>query len=146
MKALIDSDVLISYLLNPGSPTPPSSMVRAALRGDFRAVILRQTLDEVVAKVTDKPYLAARIPSELVDSLIELLQEGGEIIASSSERPRRITRDPGDDFMMTEAVLELIDCVVSGDKDLLVLDEIAGVRIVSPAAFVAILDDPAEPA
>jgi len=29
---------------------------------------------------------------------------------------------------------------VSGDKDLLVLGEHAGVRIVSPAAFVAILD------
>ena len=45
--------------------------------------------------------------------------------------------------MMTEAILELLDYVVSGDKDLLDLKAIAGVRIVSPVAFVAILDDAA---
>ena len=41
-------------------------------------------------------------------------------------------------------MLEQVDYVVSGDKDLLVLEGVAGVRIVSPAAFVAILD-PAAP-
>lgn len=140
MRALVDTNIFVSYLLQAGSPAPPSSIVRAALAGRFRIIIPHDTIDELQSIVASKPYLAARIPEALVHSLFELLTEAGEILPPSLEPYPRITRDPGDDFMVTQAVLESIDYLVTGDKDLLVLGEIAGVRIVSPAEFVAILE------
>lgn len=140
MRTLVDTNVLISYLLQAGSPTPPSFIVRAALAGRFQIVVPQNTIDELLTRVVSKPYLAARIPGSSISELVELLREGGEILAESMISSSRITRDPGDDFMMTQAVLERIDYLVTGDKDLLVLGEVAGVRIVSPAEFVAILD------
>lgn len=143
MRALVDTNILVSYLLHAGSPAPPSSIVRAALAGRFQIIIPHDTIHELQSTVVSKPYLAARVPEALLNSLIELLVEGGEILPSSLEPLPRITRDPGDDFMVTQAVLESTDYLVTGDKDLLVLGDVAGVRIVSPAEFVAILD--AEP-
>ncbi len=140
MRALVDTNIFVSYLLHTGSPAPPSSIVRAALAGRFRIVIPHATFDELQLIVASKPYLTARIPEALVNSLIELLMEGGGILPPSLEPLPRITRDPGDDFMVTQAVLEGIDYLVTGDKDLLVLGELAGVRVVSPAEFVNILD------
>ena len=53
------------------------------------------------------------------------------------------SRDRKDDYLLEHAVREQPDYLVSGDKDLLTLGEHAGVRIVSPARFVEILDESA---
>lgn len=46
-----------------------------------------------------------------------------------------ICRDPDDDSVLACAVAAAADYLVSGDKDLLVLDSCRGVRIIAPRAF-----------
>jgi putative PIN family toxin of toxin-antitoxin system len=45
-------------------------------------------------------------------------------------------RDPRDDKFLELAVNGRADLIVSGDRDLLVLDPFRGISIVTPAAFV----------
>jgi predicted nucleic acid-binding protein len=139
VRATLDKNVLISYLLAPESNRPPSRIVRAGLTGDFDLVLALTTMDELRIKTATKPYLVANIPSVRRNLLIDILPQIAEIVAISSPIPR-VVRDDRDDYMLAPEVLEAVDYVVSGDKDLLVLGEHAGVRIISPAAFVAILD------
>jgi uncharacterized protein len=49
-----------------------------------------------------------------------------------------ICRDPGDDKFIELAINGRADLIVSGDADLLSFDEVRGIPIVSPAAFVQV--------
>jgi putative PIN family toxin of toxin-antitoxin system len=139
MRVCIDTNLLISFLLNPFSVKPPARIVRAAFDGEISLVIVDTTLQELNDKVRNKPWLAQRIPGEAEAELAARLTSMAHIIPSP-ERIPAVTRDRRDDYMLVPVMLGAVDYVVSGDKDLLVLGEHAGVRIVSPAAFVAILD------
>jgi putative PIN family toxin of toxin-antitoxin system len=139
IRACVDTNLLISYLLHTGSPGPPSTIVRAGIAGKFQLVVSETTVGELRTKALTKPYLAARIPPELLKSFIDLLVQAAEVVPASTERIRRITRDPKDDYLLTQSVLERVNALVTGDRDLLAIGEMAGVRIMSPAAFVALL-------
>ncbi|MGD0628741.1 MAG: putative toxin-antitoxin system toxin component, PIN family [Terracidiphilus sp.] len=47
-----------------------------------------------------------------------------------------ICRDPNDDMFVECAMVSGARCIVSGDKDLLVLDPFEGIRIVTPTEFL----------
>jgi putative PIN family toxin of toxin-antitoxin system len=49
----------------------------------------------------------------------------------------RVCRDPNDDMVLECAVLAGAQVIVSGDKDLLVMGSFRGIRIVTPAEFLA---------
>lgn len=125
----------------PQSPNPPSRIIRGALRGDFSLVIVETTLGELAQKVQSKRYLVDRISAENVEQLVDSLRAVAEVYPLPSDPLPRVVRDPRDDYLLTPAVLAKVDFVVSGDKDLLVLDEFSGVRMVTPADFVRILDE-----
>ncbi len=140
MRACIDTNILISYLLGPGSIQPPSRIVRSAYAGEFSLVIVETTIVELRRKVHSKLYLVERIADIAMEEFVRDLQEVARIIPQPSPIPV-VTRDRRDDYLIAPAVLAQVDFVVSGDKDLLVIREIAGVRIVSPADFVQILEE-----
>lgn len=50
------------------------------------------------------------------------------------------SRDPRDDFQLEHAQAHSLNCVVTGDQDLLVLHPFGDIQIVSPAAFLKMLD------
>jgi putative PIN family toxin of toxin-antitoxin system len=115
-------------------------ILRAAFAGTISLVIVDTTFRELHEKVQNKPWLSQRIPSEASYVLAARLSTSALVIPHPEYLPI-VTRDRRDDYMLAPAVLEHVDFLVSGDKDLLVLGGHAGVRIVSPADFVAILDD-----
>lgn len=47
-----------------------------------------------------------------------------------------VCRDPDDDWVLATAVAGECECVITGDRDLLDLDEFAGIRILRPRAFL----------
>jgi putative PIN family toxin of toxin-antitoxin system len=49
----------------------------------------------------------------------------------------RVCRDPNGDMALECAVLSGAHVIISGDKDLLVLDPYSGIRILTPAEFLA---------
>lgn len=62
------------------------------------------------------------------------------IVVPLPEEIQRICRDSKDDAVIATAVAGNAAYLVTGDDDLLILDSVGGVRILEPAAFVAILE------
>jgi len=142
VRACVDTNILISYLLTPLSGNPPSRIVRGALEGAFTLVLAELTLTELSRKVQSKPYLVDRISTAMLDQFVASLSVIAEVYSLPSDPLPRVVRDPRDDYLLAPAVLEQVDYLVSGDNDLPNLGTFQGVRMVSPREFVAILDEP----
>jgi putative PIN family toxin of toxin-antitoxin system len=60
------------------------------------------------------------------------------IMVAPAPLDQPVCRDPEDDQILGTAVAAQADCIVTGDKDLLVLQQYKGIQIVSPADFADI--------
>lgn len=140
-RVLIDANVLISYLLNPTGDGPPSMLLRAAIAGRVIPMVSPKLILEVSQTIATKPYLTDKIPADHVHRLARALTNVGEFREDVDVPYPAITRDRKNDYLVANAIIHCVDFLVSGDRDLLALgEEFEGVRIVSPAQFVAILD------
>ena len=137
VRALLDTNVLISYLLSPLAATPPAECVRAGFSGRYALLWSPEIGAELKEKVAVKPYLATRIPPHDVDALIRLLTATADLLPPVVAIVPSIGRDPDDDVFLVQADLGNADVLVTGDEDLLTLRFHKGVWILSPAEFVA---------
>ncbi len=135
IRALIDANILISYLLNRSSLSPPVAVIQAAIDGRFRMLIALETIEEVRGKVATKPYLAARISPVDFDDVLSALRKLSDFIPSITGTIPRVSRDRNDDYLLAHALRAGVDYLVTGDVDLLVLGSHGGVEIIGPAAF-----------
>lgn len=87
-----------------------------------------------------KNYLSKRIHREDLDTFIELLSEAAEAIPPMTEPIPSVVRDPKDDYLLAHALMGEADYVVSGDKDLLTLEDVEGITFVTAGEFVDLLD------
>ena len=55
-------------------------------------------------------------------------------------------RDPDDDKLLEIAVIGHVDCLVTGDQDLLVFDPFQGIPILTPAGFLTTVAQSIDPA
>jgi uncharacterized protein len=143
MRALLDANILISYLLTPESGTI-AQVVDAGISGRYTLLLPEELLSEFVEKARAKPYLAERIAVEELRELAEVLTEMSEAIPRISGEIPAVTRDPKDDYLLAYALVGQADYLVTGDSDLLVLRQIesgdgAVARIVTPRAFAEII-------
>jgi uncharacterized protein len=51
-----------------------------------------------------------------------------------------VCRDPDDDEVLALAIAAKVDLIVSGDKDLLVMQSFAGIPILAPAEAVGLIE------
>jgi putative PIN family toxin of toxin-antitoxin system len=51
--------------------------------------------------------------------------------------PIPVCRDPDDDLVLATAIAGSCHCIITGDKDLLVLGQYGGVAVISPSEFSA---------
>lgn len=139
MKASLDTNVLISYLLFPDRETTSRKIVWAGLREDFQLKLSEQTLSELVDTIRSSEYLSQRIEEPFLGELIEQLRSIGVISPGYIREDIRVARDPKDDYLIAHALATDVDYLVTGDKDLLVLDHVGRVIIVTPAEMLALL-------
>ncbi len=141
MRGFVDANVLVSFLLKPDALTPPAAIVRLGFAGAYTLLISRTVVTELQSKIAMKPYLMSRIGPEDVEVFVALLMEAAEIVPEIPEPFPRIGRDRKDDYLIVHALIGRADYLVSGDKDLVSLDGIEGLRIMGPAGFLAVLRD-----
>ena len=101
---------------------------------------------------TQELFVSRILLAELDDKLrekFEIEPNDVPLLAAYRERaslvkpavlPKPICRDSDDDAVLATAVAANADVIVTGDKDLLVLKEYAGARILSSREFVELLD------
>jgi putative PIN family toxin of toxin-antitoxin system len=136
-RAVLDTNVLVSGLLSDHSP--PRQLVDAWLDGRYVLVTSLYQVAEL-NHVLSYPRIAnrLRLTDADVDLILAALLSQGEVVAGALQLPG-VTRDPKDDPLVACAVEGGAAYLVSGDGDLLDLDEYEGVRVVPPGEFVEIL-------
>jgi putative PIN family toxin of toxin-antitoxin system len=142
MRAVVDTNVLVSGLIKPGGAVGP--IVDALREGRFLHLYSRATLDELV-DVLARPWLKEKygIRDVDVEAFLKLVLLRGE--EATPGRAIRRCCDPKDDKFLELAVSGRADVLVTGDEDLRSLDPVEGVRILSPARFLDRLAPPAHP-
>jgi len=144
MRVLLDTNILISHLLRPTYEGPSARIVRGALAETFTLLLPQELVDELASRVLTKPYLRRYIQPEDVRELADLLLEVADVLPPLEYPIPKVTRDPKDDYLLAYAVVYEADYLVSGDKDILVLGEVEGVRMLSPREFVSLLEQNAD--
>lgn len=136
MKAVLDTNVLVAAFVSDGLCR--RLLLRARDRG-FTLAISPFIRDEFARALSRK---AGATAGEIREAL-ELIDEiSTSVDATAGETDvAGICRDPEDDNVLACAVATGADYLVSGDKDLLVLDNCRGVRIIAPRTFELLFKD-----
>ena len=140
MRVLIDTNVFISYLLNPQRAGAINRIFSALVAGSFTLLVPEALLVEIERTVQGKPRLASRIRPEELAEFLQLLRALSEEIPHIDGPIPAVTRDPKDDYLLAYALVGKVDYLVTGDQDLLVLSNLIDeIEILSPAQFSAVL-------
>jgi len=139
LRVLFDTNILICYLLVRRANSPIPRIVEAGLDGQFNLLLPEEIVLELAARVSSKPYLRDRISKRNLDELIDTLLPLSEMIPRLEYFPV-ITRDPKDDYLLAYAVVGQAGYLVTGDQDLLIIEEAEGVRMITPRGFLSIID------
>ncbi len=133
-RALLDANVLISAAIRPSGPP---GQITAALfaRGAFNLVLSPAIIAEVeVALRLPKIRKYLRDVEEALLWLADLVALAD--LVEDTGRVKGICRDPADDVVIAAAVEGRADVLVTGDADLLALEQYEGIGIVTPRAFL----------
>lgn len=139
MRVLLDTNVLVSYLLTPVGAGSITLIIDALIQGEFTLLLPVELLDELDRVVAGKPRLARRIRPDQSARLRDFLLAVAEVIPIIEQDIPAVTRDRKDDYLLAYAVVGAADFLVTGDDDLLVLKKAGSLRIVSPPAFAEVL-------
>ena len=131
MKVVLDTNVLVSGIFYGGIP---GEILEAWLRGRLTACATPLILVEYLVALEDlgskDPDLAARWK--------RLLPKLCQVIPDLEAYPA-LSRDPTDDKFLFCAVRVRAECLVTGDKDIKVLEGKFPFRILSPREFLKLL-------
>jgi putative PIN family toxin of toxin-antitoxin system len=136
MRAVVDINLLISYLITHRSPIAELVDVYLA-RGDFVLLTSHPMLEEL-DRVLQYPRLYRYYDEQTRIRFVALAASLGEIVDLPHEVPR-ICRDPDDDWVIACAVAGDADVIVSGDRDLLDLIQVNRIPILSARQFLTLL-------
>ena len=134
MRAVTGTNILVSYLIAHRPPIADVIDVHLA-RGDFTLVTSPALLAEL-DRVLQYPRLHRYYDVETRIRFVALIAALAEIVDLPEDVPR-ICRDPADDWVIACAVIGDADVIVSGDRDLLDLDQVGEIQIFSPRQFLA---------
>jgi len=134
MRVVVDTNILVSYLITHRPPIAEIIDVHLA-RGDFRLLTSHVLLKEL-DRVLQYPRLRRYYDAETRIRFVALIVALSEIVDLPDEVPR-ICRDPDDDWVIACAVAGEADLIVSGDRDLLDLEQVGDIPILSARQFLA---------
>src|SRR5947209_14207525 len=136
MRAVVDTNILVRAMLNPGGSVGP--VVDFLRDGRYVFLYSEATLNEMI-DVLSRPRMVHRygITADEVDALCALVIRQGEPVQPS--RVITACRDPKDNKFLEVAVAGRADVIVTGDEDLEVLGPFEGIPVVQPAKFLHLL-------
>jgi putative PIN family toxin of toxin-antitoxin system len=130
MKAVLDTNVLISSVISTGVP---HAVVVKGFEGEFDIVVSVETLTEFRRTLLKYPE-RFHMDEEEVQQEVEMIRYFAEFV-DPDESIQAVEDDPDDDKFLEAAVAGNVDYVVSGDSHLLDLDSFRGIDIVDPRTF-----------
>lgn len=135
LRLVLDPGVLVSAIITPGGP--PAAILRALRRGRFELIVSPRLLAEL-ANVLGREKLRAYVTLDEASEYVEGLAVLAETVTDPEPAPS-VSRDPGDDYLFALAAATGASVIVSGDRDLLALEE-PPVRTLAPRDLLDLLD------
>lgn len=128
MKVILDTNVFISAFIFGGKI---EKIIKLFWEGEFDLVSCQELLDEVSDKLINK----FKINEGQFELVLDIFSISKQYELSQIQKH---SRDSKDDFLVELALISNSDYLVSGDKDLLVLEKVGNCKIISPTEFLII--------
>ena len=132
IKVILDTNLFISFLIGKKLKSLKSSLVNS----DVILIFAEQNIRELQL-VAHRDKFRRYFHEEDVNDLIDFIQIIGKVY--KIDEYVEICRDPKDDFLLALAKKGKADYLVSGDKDLLVLETYQKTKITAVDEFEKIL-------
>lgn len=133
IKVILDTNVLVSGLISPKSY--PAKIIDLWQKRKFTLITSEEILNEY-QKVLSYPKI--KKVYHLDKMKIEEYLKGLSIFSQVCKPTKKVSLikdDPADNKFLEAAVSAAADFIVSGDSHLLCLDNLQGLKIVTPKAF-----------
>jgi putative PIN family toxin of toxin-antitoxin system len=137
VKMVIDTNVLVSAMLNRGAP--PALLIAAWRAKAFTLLSTDLQLEEL-SRVTRYPKIKERLRPAIAGELVNDVRALAVLI---EPLPASVSRDPYDNFLLGLAEAGQAQLLVTGDKrDVLSLNTYKGIRIVTAQAAIDVMRKP----
>jgi putative PIN family toxin of toxin-antitoxin system len=139
LRAVLDANVLVSALIRPHGP--PGEVILRLLEDRAFALVTSAAILAEARRALAYPRVRRYILAS--DEELDLWVASLGLIAEpvqGSLRLRAVAEDPEDDKYLAAALEGSAQFVVTGDAHLLALEGYEGIRIVTPRAFLALLE------
>jgi uncharacterized protein len=131
MKIVIDTNVWISLAI--GSKSVTEDLIKILENSAIEIVVSEELLDEITVTLS-KPKLRKYLTHERVSILFSILNN--DCLLEKSILTRKFCRDPKDDFLLNLALQSSSEYLITGDSDLLILNPIDNLQILSIKEFL----------
>lgn len=141
LRVVIDTNLLISASLVKNSL--PDKLIRSWLKKGFTLITSLEQLEEIKDVSQRKKLRARPLFTKRITELIEDIEYVAELIKPLPKKDLPIYgRDGEDDFMIAAAIGGNVDYLITGDEDLLVLNDnpaLGKLKVISVRDFLKIL-------
>jgi putative PIN family toxin of toxin-antitoxin system len=127
-RVIFDTNIFVSGLVFGGRM---QLLIEKYLNSDFELCLCDELKTEVLSVLVSKFGFSFE-DLQIADQLVS----GGRFYPISKPYPK-ISRDQKDNYLLSLIDVSQAQFLVTGDKDLLVLGEYAGCRILKPSEFLA---------
>jgi uncharacterized protein len=139
IRVVIDANVLVSAALARDPAAPSVRAFDALLDGRIEVVGCPALLGEVAAVLGRdrlRRYLSIEEARRFVADIASVITRAADPLPPYPA----VCRDPGDDYLVALARAGRVDALVTGDRDLLELED-AGVAVITPRELIERLAD-----
>ena len=136
MKVVIDTNVLVSALINPNG-TPPRIINHPAAFDLPTSTAILTELERVLHY--DRIQKRYQLTDEMISAYLLTVRLDSELI-EVTQQVNAVERDPDDNRVLACAIQAEADYIVSGDPHLVDLAIYQGMPILTPSAFLAVLE------
>jgi len=138
LRAVLDANVFVSAAIRPDGP--PGRIIERFLRTDAFTLVLSEAIVDEIMRALAYPKVRRYVRPGLDPALwMEDLVVLADFVPDPSQ-VSGVSKDPDDDKYLAAAIAGRAPLVVSGDPHLLSVAEYEGVRIVTPRAFLNLLN------
>ncbi len=142
-RVVVDANVYLSALIRPQGP--PGQILKRLLGESAHTIIVSKEILAEVRRSLDYPKVRKKLDAtdEELDAWVDSIGVLADVVSGAPD-VRVVESDPDDDIYVAAALDGRADFIVSGDRDLVDLEEVEGIRIVTPRQFLDLLDDSTE--
>lgn len=138
MKVVLDSNIIISRVLVPSGK--PAQVVEQCRKREIEVLTSEAILREYGRVLRYKRVRARHhLSDNQIDEALDAIRVLGFVV-EVGVKLEVVTADPDDNIIVECAVAGGADYIVSGDAHLLSLRQYQGIEILSPAAFLLLLN------